>query len=191
MKLADTIKAKSDQLNADDLLAAPVTVRITNVRVTDGEQPVTIGLEGDNHPFKPCKSMRRLLIAAWGAENDGTHWVGREMTLYRDPEAKFQGQKVGGIRISHMSHIERDFTVSLAVSRGKKQAYTVKPLATREPATQAQPVGIAGAEFAAVYENVEKTVLEGKITTEAALARLEKKYALTDEQKGLIININK
>lgn len=126
--LKDTIVAKSDQLNGDDLLSGPRTVTVTAVRRSAApDQPVEIAFQGDNgKPYKPCKSMRKVLIFAWG--DDGREWVGRSMTLFTDPEVKFGGIKVGGIRISHLSDIERDIAISLTATKGKKAPVTVKKL---------------------------------------------------------------
>ena len=54
-----TIVAKSDQLNADDLIGGPKTIKITRVTVTErAEQPCVINFEGDDgKPWKPSKSM--------------------------------------------------------------------------------------------------------------------------------------
>ncbi len=136
--LTSTIQAKSDQLNADDLMGGPVTVKVTKVTMLGGDQPVAISYEGDNgKPWKPCKSMRRLLIAIWGG--DGNQYVGRFMTIYRDPSVKWAGKEVGGVRISHMSGMKGPKTVALTATRGKKNPHTVKPLEAPEPAPAAQP----------------------------------------------------
>jgi hypothetical protein len=123
-----TIEPKSDQLNSDDLIAGPITVTIRKVSATgDNDQPVSIFYEGDNNkPYKACKSMRRVLVAMWG--RDGTQYVGKSMTLFREPTVKFGGLEVGGIRISHMSHIEKPMTMALTATRGSRKPYTVKPL---------------------------------------------------------------
>lgn len=126
--LRPTIIPKSDQLNAEQLLGGPITITVSDVRVTDsGEQPVVVHYVGeDGRPFKPCKTMRKVLIHAWGT--DGRKWVGRSMTIYNDPSVKFGGDDVGGIRISHMTDIERDVKVSLTSTRGKKAKYEIKRL---------------------------------------------------------------
>jgi hypothetical protein len=127
--MAEFVAPKSSQLNADDLIAGPRTIRVSRVSGTgNGEQPVAVSFEGDDgKPYLPCKSMRRVMIAAWGA--DATQYVGRSMTLYRDPKVLFGGMAVGGIRISHMSHIEGDMKMALTVTQKKRELYTVKPLA--------------------------------------------------------------
>jgi hypothetical protein len=132
--LSPTIVPKSDQLNADDLLTGPRTIRVTKVSLlTAAEQPIAINFEGDNgKPYKPCKSMRRVMVMVWGS--DGATYAGRSMTLYRDPSVRFGSDEVGGIRISHMSDIAKPLTVALTVSRARRTPYTVKPLASQPPA---------------------------------------------------------
>lgn len=129
--LRDTIDPKSDQLNADDLVGTTKTIKVTSVtRGAGSDQPIVINYEGDNgRPFKPCKSMRRVLIFAWGEY--GSDWVGKSMTLHCDPEIKFGGVKVGGIRISHLSHIKSALSMSLTATRGKRSPYNVDVLSVK------------------------------------------------------------
>jgi hypothetical protein len=70
--------------------------------------------------------MRKVLIFAWGP--DGREWVGRSMTLYNDPQVRFGGAEVGGIRISHMTDINGQIKVSLTATKGKKALHTIEPL---------------------------------------------------------------
>lgn len=127
--MAAIIQPKSDQLNADSLLDGPKTIKITKVTVTPSvEQPCTVHYEGeDGRPYKPCKSMARVMVLVWGG--DSKAYVGKSMTLYHDPEVKWGGMKVGGIRISHMSDMKSNAPLMLTVTRGKKAPYSVKPLA--------------------------------------------------------------
>lgn len=126
--LRDTIIPKSDQLNADDLLGGgAITITVNTVRRGDGDQPIIIGYNGGNgRPYKPCKSMRKVLVFAWG--EDGNAWIGRSMTLFCDPNVMFGGIKVGGIRISHMTDIEQEISVAVNTTRGKKAPFIIKKL---------------------------------------------------------------
>lgn len=124
--LGDTIAPKSDQTNYDDLITGPITVIITSVSRGSKDQPVSIGLDGGRQPYKPCKSMRRALIKAWG--DNGSEWVGRSLTLYGDPSVKFGGVAVGGIRISHMSHLNGRFCMMLTTTRSRRSEYCVDAL---------------------------------------------------------------
>lgn len=127
--LRDTIVPKSDQLNAEQLLGGPITVTVTDVRRGGGEeQPVVVHYEGEGgRPFKPCKTVRKVLVFAWGP--NGNDWIGRSMTLYNRPDVKFGGEEVGGIRVSHLSHIPKDIAVSLTETRGRKAKTSIKRLA--------------------------------------------------------------
>ena len=151
MDVSDTIIAKSDQLNADDLIGGPITVKITDVNKPGGDQPITIKYEGDKgRPFKPCKTVRRILVKAWG--KDATKWKGRLMTLLRDPEVKWAGKAIGGIRVSHLSHIDGPLELYLQVTRGKKEEHTIDKIDKIDqsaptqgaPAQAAAPVPEAG-----------------------------------------------
>ena len=132
--LRDTIIPKSDQLNADQLLGGPMTIKVTAVRRSDSaEQPLSIHYENENgRPYKPCKSMRKLLIHVWG--DDGNKWIGRSMTLFNDPAVMWAGVAVGGVRISHLSDIQGVVNISLAATRGKKVLAKVLPLVVTQEA---------------------------------------------------------
>ena len=131
--LRSTIIPKSDQLNSEQLLGAPMTVTVTDVRIgSSDEQPISVHYEGEaGRPFKPCKTMRKVLIFAWGP--DGREWIGRSMTLYNDPQVRFGGAEVGGIRISHMTDISGQIKVSLTATKGKKALHTIDRM--ERPAT--------------------------------------------------------
>ncbi|HKS46733.1 MAG TPA: hypothetical protein VJT49_16795 [Amycolatopsis sp.] len=136
MDLTDTIAPTSDQLDAVDLLSGPRTFTIKAVSKGDAEQPVNIALVEFARPWRPGKSMRRVLVACWGA--DASTYAGRRVTLYCDPDVRFGGQAVGGTRISHLSHLDKPKQVPLLVSRGKSAVFIVRPLVeTRETGAQA------------------------------------------------------
>ena len=123
--LSSTVVAKSDQLNADDLIE-PITITVTRVdKVSAKDQPVHIHSVGIQ-PYKPCLTMRRMLIAAWGKYKD--EWVGRSMVVFCDPEVMWAGKEQGGVRVSHVSNIEGPVSKMLAVTRGRKKLFTLLPL---------------------------------------------------------------
>lgn len=158
------IVPKCDQITADDLLSGPLTITITGVTIKGGaEQPVEIAYEGgDGKPWRPCKSMSRVLVAAWGP--DAKVYAGRKVTLYRDPKVKWGGMEVGGIRISHMSHINGSMTMALTATKGSKKAFTVQPLVERAPAAPADRA---------------KTWADAFIAKAAAVTSLDELEALT------------
>jgi hypothetical protein len=133
MDLTASIAPKSDQLNSDDLITGPRTFTIAGADEGSAEQPANIHLaELPGRPWRPSKSMRRVLVYCWG--HDTEPYAGRRVTLYRDPEVTFGRDKVGGIKISHLSHIDRAKSVSLTVTRGKRAPHTVDPLPDAPPA---------------------------------------------------------
>ena len=127
MDMTESIAPKSDQLNADDLLSGPRTFTVSEVRKGSDEQPVDVHLaEFPGRPFRPSKSMRRVMVHAWGP--NAATYVGKRLTLYRDPEITFGRDKVGGLRISHMSDIAKPVSLALTVTRGRRAPFTVQPL---------------------------------------------------------------
>lgn len=152
--MAPVIVPKSDQLSADSLLTGPLTITITGVDIRPGtEQPVAISYADDNGmPWKPCKSMSRVLVSAWGP--DSKAYVGRSVTLYRDPKVKWGGMEVGGIRVSHLSHIRGDLVLALTATKGKRVGFTVKELRDAPPQQRQAPQQTAKAEPSADVDAV-------------------------------------
>lgn len=136
--ISQTIQANSQQINADDLTAGPRTVEITNVEAGTSEQPVFLHVaEFPGRTYRPGKSMRRVLVTAWGAE--ASLYIGRSLTLFNDPTIRFGKDVTGGIRISHMSHIDKPLSIALTVTRGKRAPFTVQPLPTTQPTPDPTP----------------------------------------------------
>ena len=149
MDVSETTTPKSDQQNFDDYIAGPKTVTVSEVKKGNAEQPVEIHLvEFPGRPFKPSKSMRRVLVAAWGS--DSSVYAGRQMTLFGDPTVRFGGSAVGGIRISHLSHITKALTVSLTVTRGKRAPFIVQPLTARDWHAELKTAGANVAQLEAL-----------------------------------------
>ncbi len=182
MDMSPAIIPKSDQLNNDDLLTGPITIQITDVAIKPGEQPVSIFYDGDNgKPYKPCKSMCRVMVSAWGA--DASKYKGRSMTLYSEPTVKWGGMEVGGIRISHLSDIDSSVTMALTVTKANKKPFTVKPLMATEkkaapplPPPAVQPG--SDAAVAATYITADEALaLEARCTDNGIDATKLKKAA--------------
>jgi hypothetical protein len=141
--LAEALAPRSDQLNADDLIPGPRDLKITSARISKEERQtkIVINYEGDNgKPWKPCKTMGRAMVMAW-AVTDEKQLVGKSVRVFRDPDVKFGDQgAVGGIRISHMSHIAKAVSVKLTVSQGKKSVFVFQPLAAESDEVTAETV---------------------------------------------------
>lgn len=141
LTLRDTIIPKSDQLNYDDVMAAPLTVRVTGLAAGSPDQPVIVRVAdaATGEPlrdFKPCKSMRRVLIACWG--DNGKAWLGKLARLVGDPSVVFGGVKVGGIRIAAVSGIDAPRRIMLTTTRSKRQETIIDMLTDKHDKEAAQ-----------------------------------------------------
>jgi len=169
-----TIIAKSDQLTADDLIAGPRTITVTRVEITpEAEQKVSIFFEGDGgKPYRSCKSMNRVMVHVWGP--DASQYAGRSMTLYRDADVKWGGMAVGGIRISHMSHMDGALTIALTETKKNKRPFRVLPLQIEKPTVD--PAIAVAAELVAFADGIE---------TAEALAAFEANESATKRRNRL------
>ena len=195
INMLETIKPKSDQLNADDLIGGPRTVTVTRVsRCSGNDQPIAINYEGDDgKPYKPCKSMRRVLVRVWG--DDGAAYVGRSMTLYCDPKVTYGGVEMGGIRISHMSDIKGDITMALTANKTSRKPYTVRPLQVQKTPAQSQQqkpaVDRARIGAAALIQRIRSTQTAEEldaITTDATVS--EQRQWLRDNRPELADDVD-
>lgn len=151
MDMTESIAPKTDQQNFDDYLIGPRTVTITAVKQGSPEQPVSVELaEYPGRPFKPNKSMRRVMVSAWGAETDA--YVGRRLTLFGNPKVVYGGKPVGGIEISHMSNLPKRLTLALTETRGKKRSFSVDPLPDATPAAPTIPADVVAQTAKAIAE---------------------------------------
>jgi len=126
MDMSASIAPKSDQLDAIELVAGPRTFTLKDVTAHNAEQPWNFHLAEFPRPWRPSKSMLRVMAAAWGL--DGKKYIGQRVTLYCDPTVTFGPDTVGGTRISHMSGIDKPLKVPLLIKRGKSAMFTVQPL---------------------------------------------------------------
>lgn len=130
--IAKSVEPRSDQQNYDDYIGGSKIVTVSDVKKGTSEQPVEVHLvEYPGRPYKPSKSMRRVLFAAWGGE--AASWVGRQLELFGDPDVTFGKEKVGGIKIARLSHLAEPMKIQLTVSRGRREPFTVLPLTSAAP----------------------------------------------------------
>lgn len=120
-------EAKSDQLNAVDVAAAPRIIRIRDVQIKGGDQPLHIYYDDDTaRPFKPSKTATRTLAACYGL--DAKAWIGKHIELYCDDTVVWAGVPVGGLRLKSAEGLTKPLKIMLPKSRGKKEAVTIMPL---------------------------------------------------------------
>lgn len=157
LDMTESLAPKSDQLDAVDLLGGPRTFRIENVTKHNAEQPFNFHLEGFPRVWRPGKSMRRVIVAAWGGKVAA--YIGQSVTLYCDEAVEFGGAAVGGTRISHMTGIgDKPLKVPLLIKKGRSAIYTVQPL--KEAPKPAQPTAPAIPDE--VITQTQRALAEGK-----------------------------
>ena len=186
MDMLKTIEADSTQVNADDLTEEPRIVTITGVSKGNAEQPVNFELaEFPGRAYRPCKSMRRVIVQAWGP--DASVYVGRRLAIYNDRRVQWGGQAVGGVRIKAMSHIEKRLTLPLTVSRGKRAPYVVEPLREEPDQSQAEnPRTKLNALLFALGLHEDKDRALARIS-EAAGRKITATRELTSEELAAVI----
>lgn len=82
------------------------------------------------------------------------------MTLYRDPTVTWGGMEVGGLRISHMSHIDKVTMVVLTATKKARKPFTVAPLVMEEKSTKETPEQAAERAKATLLGNILNAATE-------------------------------
>lgn len=181
-----TTQAKSDQINAADLLGGPLVCQITDIQMTgSADQPISIFVDAHPQPWKPSKTSRRVLAACW-ADAEPSEWVGRFVVLYNDPSVMWAGKAEGGIRCSHLSHISERKTIMVNATRGKKAAQVVEPYYAETQQAPQQPVFWPEDAFEKQFKNAEPKLISGEKSADDIIGALEKKAPLTEGQKARI-----
>ena len=179
MDITESLAANSQQQNADEYLSGPKTVTVSEVKKGSAEQPVDVHLvEFPGKPFKPAKSVRRVLAKAWGT--DASQWAGRRLTIYCDPDVRYAGKAVGGLRVSHVSHIDKPVTVALTVTRGKREPFTVHPL----PDAPAQPPYTPSQDWLALMADATTPDEKNKVWQQATEDRADQAYLARLKEAG-------
>lgn len=173
------MEAKSDQLNALDILGNDRVIRIRDVQVRKGDQPVSVFFDGDNNrPWKPSKGMVRIIAGCWGT--DSKNWIGKSAQIYCDPTVIYAGKPVGGIRIRAMSDIDqRGVQFTLAISKQKREPYPVQFLDTRRPAYPAE-------QFETALPIMAAKMQSGEMTLQQVIARCQQTGDLTPQQQSAL-----
>lgn len=137
MDITDALAPKSDQLDAVELVA-PRTFTIDHGsklgrRDDDGQAVVEVKLVDFPRVWRPSKGMLDAIVQVWGT--NAKEWAGHQVTLYNDTDVTFGKDKVGGVRISAMSGIDKPTTVQIR-GRGRgarKLPWRIDPIAAPVP----------------------------------------------------------
>jgi hypothetical protein len=171
-----TTQAKSDQLNATDIMGIDLVIRIRDAVLTkNDQQPLAVYFDGDNNrPWKPSKGMRRVLMAGWGDDTDNL--IGKSVKLHFDESVKYAGQEVGGIRIKAMSDIDkRGMVLVEAINKQKRVPVHVKYLDTTQPDYPAD-------KFTAALPVMAEKMKTGAMTLQQVVAKCQQTGKLSTEQ---------
>lgn len=178
-------QAKSDQLNSCDLLGGSIVAKILDVKPGSSEQPVIIIIDSWPQPWKPSKTSLRVLSACWG--NDPSVWIGRYAVLFCDDSVTFGKEAIGGVRTSHLSHINGRKVVSVNSTRGKKAAQVVEPYYPQEEQQpELEPSYYPDEKFDTNLAAWIELIDSGKKTVAQIIANVERGGKLTAGQRSRI-----
>ncbi len=184
---ASTTLAKSDQINAADLIGSPLVCQIIDIRMTGAaDQPIAIHVDAHPQPWKPSKTSRRVLLACW-PDTEPSDWIGRWIVLYNDESVMWAGKAEGGSRMSHCSHIDSTKTIMVNATRGKKAPQKVDPYYPQ--GDQQAPVEVVywpDDAFAKKIDGARIKLESGEMSAEQVIAALEKKAPITAGQRARI-----
>lgn len=133
------IAPKSQQLDNIELRGkGPQIFTITDVDVCETlDQPLIVHLAEFPRPWKPGKTMGRVLAECWGLDSD--NWIGRRVELFADESIKFGNDTPGGTRISRVSDIDGPKSAAILLGQGRPGLYKVTPLPPTAPERPTQP----------------------------------------------------
>ena len=178
LDVSSTILSKSDQLNASDLIGNEMILEVSGVHlVSSPDQPMIINyINDDGRPYKPCKSMRRVLVGLWG--KDASQWSGRCIGVYNEPTVKWAGKEEGGIRIKALSHIDKNKSVTTSESKHKKTTYLINVLQVEQKSRPVWPDD----KFNAQFDKMKASIESGKSDAAKIITHLQKTADVTDDQ---------
>lgn len=184
--IAHTLIAKSDQLNAADLIGGEKLLKITSVDVKSASD-VWVHYEGENgRPWKTSLTARRILARLWTEESD--NWIGHTVAVHCDPTVVYAGEEVGGIRPHAATGIDSERVIKLKERRGPKpKTFKIVPLRL-DSSPQAKPTRI---EFSmeTYTRAIEKIISESETHDELQtrfdrMSDWRKQAAQTDREKA-------
>jgi hypothetical protein len=109
--------------------------KVGNVRMDDEkkkkevDKPV-IWFKEIDRGFVYNKTAGHSLAAMFG--KDDNTWIGKRVTLYADPEVRFGGEQVGGIRIAGSPDIKEEVKVRIKFPKKKPFEVTLTPTAPQQ-----------------------------------------------------------
>ena len=184
MNITEALAPASDQLDAVELVEPRTFTIDTGSRLgkREGRTVAEIRLVGFDRVWRPSKGMLDVLAACWGI--DGTRWAGHRVTVYNDQSVMYGKDNTGGVRISHLSHIDgpRDVRIR-ANGAGRTKLWHVDPLTEPAPVSQPTP-----ADVAACTDLTELAAMHAAATSPELRALIRaRKAEITEPADGALI----
>lgn len=175
------IAPKSQQLDNIELRGkGPQIFTITGVDVRETlDQPLIVHLAEFPRPWKPGKTMGRVLAQCWGLDSDD--WIGKRVELFADESIKFGNDTPGGTRISRLSDIDGPKAAAILLGQGKPGLYKVEPLPDEpQPAAPPEPT----AEEVAACVDVDQLKAMWRSAGPEIRAQIEARVTALNEEPG-------
>jgi hypothetical protein len=190
MNIREFVTIKSDRLNYENFImgAKEFTISKLAKKTDQGKARLLIYFEGhEATPYWPSLGMIKCLSSpeGWG-DAPFADWIGRRMTLFGEPTVVYAGKEIGGIQISHISHIKGEYSTKITLRRGMRIDFTIEPLATKTVSTPAPALQYPAATFDENLPAMRGQIIAGKMTAEQVIARCEKTGMLNAAQKAAI-----
>lgn len=186
MNIREFVKIKSDRLNYEDFIMGPQDFTIARLgkKIDQGTPRLLMFFEGrEETPYWASKGMLKCLSnpEGWG-ESEFSEWIGRKVRLFGEPTVVYAGKEIGGIQISHISHIKEAYSTKITLRRGVRIDYVIEPLLQA-----AYPVE----QFRTNLPAWRAAIADNKLTADQVIGKAEQKGTLTDEQKAAIRAVDK
>ena len=183
MNIREFVKIKSDRLNFEDFIMGSQEFTISKLgrKVDQGNVRLLMIFEGrESTPYWVPKGMVKCLSnpEGWG-ESEFSEWIGRKVRLFGEPTVVYAGKELGGIRISHISHIAAPYSTKITERRGVRIDYVISPL---------EEVMYPVDRFNTNLPAWRAAIAAGKATAENVIAKVQQSGKLTAEQIELIKN---
>ncbi len=184
INFSTTIKSKSDQLNAIDVIGGKTLKIVDATQGKDEKQPMFIHWEGgQGTPWKPSLGMRRILEVLWGSSDENgdktlkrSDMIGKTIKVFCKDEVIYAGQEVGGIWIEAMSHIQKEGYKSIVkVNRTKKLPIFISYF---EP----QVIYYNQAQFDEKLPKMREAISSGNMTLQDVIEHCKPNGEFTPEQ---------
>jgi hypothetical protein len=181
MNIREFVKIKSDRLNYEDFIMGPQDFKIVRLgkKTDQGRVRLLMFFEGrEDTPYWATLGMVKCLSNpdGWGL-SEFSDWIGRRIRLFGEPTVVYAGKEHGGIQISHVSHVETEFTTKITLRRGLRVDYTIFAL---------EDAVYPAAQFTEKLHAMRGAIQSGKMSAQQVITHAEKTGKLTQEQKDAI-----